>query len=378
MVLDRLASVPGLAELRAAAERRGGGMWLVGGAVRDALLGAPVRDLDVVVGGDALAVARELGEVLAEHERFGTAEILAGGGRVNLAAARTERYAHPGALPEVRLGATIEEDLRRRDFTVNAIAVALDDGRVVAWPGARDDLDARLLRVLHDASFADDPTRLHRMVRYAVRLGLEPEPHTARLARAADWRTASGDRIAAEVRLMLAEPDPVATLVAGAAWIPGGVPRVDPALARAALELLPPDGRADVVLVATDPDPAGWMRRLGEPESQVRRAAQAARAPALAARLSAAARPSEIAEAVRGWPVEAIALAGAQGAREPARRWLDELRHVRLEIDGRDVVAAGIPQGPEVGRALERALGARLDGMLPPGRDAEIRAALGR
>ena len=127
-----------------------------------------MRDLDVVVEGDALAVAEALGEVVERHERFGTAEVLAEGGRINVAGARTETYAEPGALPDVELGAGIEEDLRRRDFTINAIAVALDDGRTVAVPGAADDLDARRLRVLHERSFLDDPTRIYRMVRYAA------------------------------------------------------------------------------------------------------------------------------------------------------------------------------------------------------------------
>jgi tRNA nucleotidyltransferase (CCA-adding enzyme) len=374
MVFERLADVPGLARLRELARARGGGMWLVGGAVRDALLDAPVRDLDVVVEGDALAVARELGEVTEEHERFGTAEVLVDGGKVNLSAARTESYPQPGALPQVRLGASIEEDLRRRDFTVNALAVALDDGRAVAFPGARADLDARRLRVLHEASFVDDPTRAYRLARYARRLGLGVDERTAALARAADWRAVSDDRVANEVRLLLAEPDPVATLETARDWLGDGVPPVDPAVARAALGLLPPDGRADVLLVPG----AEWARRMGADASGIRRAELVERAGELAAALTAAERPSELAAAARGWPVEAVALAGALGAEDPARRWLDTLRHVRLAIDGRDVIAAGIPEGPAVGAALARALAARLDDAIPAGRDAELRAALGR
>jgi tRNA nucleotidyltransferase (CCA-adding enzyme) len=118
------------------------------------------------------------------------------------------------------------------------------------------------------------------------------------------------------------------------------------------------------------------MRRLGEPQAEVRRGERTARAPELARALSSIARPSELAATAGSWPLEAVALAGALGADEPARRWLDDLRHVRLAIDGGDLMAAGIPEGPAVGRALERALAARLDGTIAPGRDAELAAAL--
>jgi tRNA nucleotidyltransferase (CCA-adding enzyme) len=383
MVLDQLADVPGLAALRALArERRGDRLWLVGGAVRDAALRAPVRDLDVVVEGDAIAVARRLGEPLEEHERFGTAEVLVDGGRVNLAAARTETYAAPGALPDVTLGATIEEDLRRRDFTVNAIAVALDDEREVAVPGARDDLAAKRLRILHDRSFADDPTRAYRLARYAARLRLDVEPVTARLARAADPSTVSDERIAGEIRLMLREPDPVRTLLVAAELLgPQAVPSIDAPRAGEALRLLPADARPDLLLIASGGDPgaaADWAERLGEPQTGIARVRRAAEAPAIAQELREAARPSRLAAMARREPPEAIALAATHGAGAEAQSWFDTLRHLRLTITGDDLIAAGVPEGPAVGEALRRALDARIDGEIEPTRDAELRAALGR
>ncbi|MBX5442691.1 MAG: CCA tRNA nucleotidyltransferase [Solirubrobacteraceae bacterium] len=384
-VLERVADVPGLRALRELAARRPEPLWLVGGTVRDALLGRAPRDLDVAVEGDALAVARALGEVVAEHARFGTAEVRVDRAKVNLAAARTETYPSPGALPEVRLGATIEADLRRRDFTVNAIAVGLRDGREVAFPGALEDLERRRLRVLHDASFLDDPTRLYRMVRYERRLGLAIEPRTAALARAAQeggaLYTLTRDRIAAELRLMLDEPDPVGTIAAVRAWGGRAAPAVDEELARAALELLDGEGRLELVLVGSgcagdERAAARDIQWFDDSRPARRRAREVARAPQLAEALRAARRPSEIAAAAVRRPLEAVALAGALGAREPAQRWLRELRHVRLAIDGRDVMAAGVPEGPQVRAALERALAARLDGEIPPGRDAELAAAL--
>src|SRR6185369_11556268 len=134
-------------------------------------LDAPVRDLDVAVEGEIAPVASALGEIEEEHGRFGTATVRTlHGGTVNVVRTRAESYERPGALPDVR-PAGIDEDLARRDFTINAIAVALDGGAVHAVAHAGEDLDARRLRVLHDASFRDDPTRLWRLARYAARLG---------------------------------------------------------------------------------------------------------------------------------------------------------------------------------------------------------------
>src|SRR3954466_4568325 len=177
-LLERLREVPGAGELLGTLAGVPG-VWVVGGAVRDALLGRQPRDLDLVVEGDAAEVARRLGEAPLLHERFGTATA---NGVVNLAAARRERYEQPGALPEVELGAPIAEDLARRDFTVNAIAVRLADGELRAVPHALEDLAARRLRVLNAGSFLDDPTRLLRLVRYAARLRFQIEKVTRDLA----------------------------------------------------------------------------------------------------------------------------------------------------------------------------------------------------
>src|SRR3954451_21658073 len=157
--LDALAALPAGPVVLAAGERFPG-LWLVGGTVRDLTLGEEDRDLDVAVEGEIEEVAGALGEVLEAHGRFGTAEIATpDGGRVNLVRTRAEGYPRPGALPEVR-PAGIDEDLARRDFTLNAIAVALSAsncGEVRAVEHARDDLEARRARVLHERSFLDDP-----------------------------------------------------------------------------------------------------------------------------------------------------------------------------------------------------------------------------
>src|SRR4051812_43933303 len=174
--MDPLRAAPG-ADIVLAAVAGAPGVHVVGGAVRDALRGQVPRELDLVVEGDALAVARRaaarVGGTLTVHERFGTATVRAEGYDFDLAGARRESYPRPGALPEVELGARIADDLARRDFSVNAMAVGLADGAFTEWPGARADLDARLLRVLHERSFIDDPTRMLRLLRYAARLGFD-------------------------------------------------------------------------------------------------------------------------------------------------------------------------------------------------------------
>jgi len=350
--------------------------WVVGGAVRDALLGRPLGDLDVVVEGDPEPVARALGEVVAFHERFSTYDVVHGDCRFDVVMARTEGYAAPGALPDVR-ASDIEDDLLRRDFTINAVALN-GAGQLATAPAAQEDLEAGRLRILHAASFRDDPTRLWRLVRYAVRLGFAPEPATDRLAYEAVQRgaleTVSGDRLGAELRLALREPDPLAALhgAQNLGLVEGLA--LDPPTVAQALALLPPDPavRADLTLLgATIPDGA-WADGYGFTAVEQRILERcAALAPV------AAARPSEVVAALRGEPVEAVAVAGARGAAETAARFLTQWRHVALEIDGNDLIAAGIPEGPQLGARLAAVLARRLDGELAPGRAAELAAALG-
>src|ERR671917_1214828 len=120
------------------------GAWVVGGAVRDLLLGLEPGDLDVVVEGDAVAAARHaaarLGGDVVVHDRFGTATVRGAGVAFDVAGARRETYARAGALPDVELGATLADDLARRDFTVNTLALRLRDGELAGWRGAQEDL----------------------------------------------------------------------------------------------------------------------------------------------------------------------------------------------------------------------------------------------
>ncbi|MDQ6804565.1 MAG: hypothetical protein M3065_06280 [Actinomycetota bacterium] len=400
-LIRRIEALPSAAPVLAAVAGEPG-VHLVGGAVRDLLLRAaggdgPVApapgDLDLVAEGDVAALASRLGGRYRAHERFGTASVILDGHGYDFAMARRETYAAPGALPDVS-PATLTEDLRRRDFTVNAIAVTLGGpraGELTAAPGALEDLAAGRLRVLHDRSFIDDPTRLLRLARYASRLGFAIEPGTLALAEGAvagdALTTVSGARIGAELRLLAREEDPVAGLAAVAEL---GLDRAidprfgiaDPELARRAFALLPGDGRRDVLalaLAAAAISPAELAPLLDElafdADSRDGIVAAVNGAERTAAALSAAERPSEIAAAVARGSAELVALAGALGPVERAREWLESLRHVRLEIDGDDLIAAGVPEGPEVGQGLRAALAAKLDGRVG-GQESELGEAL--
>ncbi|MCA9848352.1 MAG: CCA tRNA nucleotidyltransferase, partial [Dehalococcoidia bacterium] len=164
------------------------GLWLVGGGVRDLAVRRPLHDVDLAFAGDPSAfvdaVAARCPEVTVERtDRFGTATIASDEARLDLARLRTERYVVPGALPEVRAAKSIEADLARRDFSVNAIALELvpEVDRLIDPYGGIEDLGAGRLRVLHDRSFIDDATRLWRGARTAALFDLEPDAATARL-----------------------------------------------------------------------------------------------------------------------------------------------------------------------------------------------------
>jgi tRNA nucleotidyltransferase (CCA-adding enzyme) len=335
-------------------------VYLVGGAVRDLLRGHPRSDIDVVVVGDPGDLTRELGaETIAEHDRFGTAKARLEGHEIDIARARSESYPHPGALPVVEPAGGIEADLARRDFTINAMAIPLaGEPRLIDPHDGRGDLERRLLRVLHPGSFVDDPTRAIRAARYAARFGFALEPETEALLRATDLATVSADRRRAELARLAAEPSGPHGFELLAAWGLSELREGGSPLAHAVAELLERDPWSDFVprpeaVTAAALGPAGAEAEL------------AAAAPA---------RPSEAVELARGRDPVELALARALGA-EWLDRYLTEWREVRLEIDGADLLAAGVPQGPALGRGLGEALRRRLDGEIA-GRDEELAAAL--
>jgi tRNA nucleotidyltransferase (CCA-adding enzyme) len=349
-------ALPGIDAVRTIAEKVP--TYLVGGAVRDLLLGADGADLDIAIEGDAEALADIPGYSPERDELFLTGRLEAGDQEIDIAQARAETYPGPGALPEVR-PAAIGDDLARRDFTINAMAYPLSGGELIDPHGGVGDLRAGRLRVLHEGSFVDDPTRALRAARYAARLGFDLEPGTAKLLAETDLSTVSEDRIQNELRKIAAEEDPARALQLIVDW------RLIPALDPAA-----PERVAEVARLASDPPWAGWANReLAVELATVR--------PLPQIRELAAATPERPSEAVKlavPWDPSQLLVARALGA-EWLDRYAEEWRHVHLEITGEDLIASGIAEGPAVGHGLEAAISGKLDGELS-GRDEELEIAL--
>ncbi|MEM7048079.1 MAG: hypothetical protein AAF604_00380 [Acidobacteriota bacterium] len=365
--------------------------YLVGGPVRDLLLGRSVEDLDFAVAGDVegfgRALAGRLEGVLQTFARFGTAKVMCLDGReVDLAALRRETYRSPGALPRVE-PASLEEDLRRRDFSINAMALELQPsgGAILHDPwGGAEDLAARRLRVLSRDSFRDDPTRLWRGVRFACRLGLRWAGET--LARGQEalaegvMDRLSGRRQKVELRKLLEDPaDPQDCLAEAARWglLATVQERLPEALDRTA------GGAALQRWQALTGEVRCWRVSLGVPMaalSEDQRRAVAERlalsrqerrcfGPAPTAEDWARMRPSQAHRLLAPLPEERRAvlwgLAGAAG-----RHHIDDLP--RLEklaserLTGARLLAAGCPQGPHLGALLARTHGALLDGEVSP------------
>lgn len=338
--------------------------YLVGGTVRDALLGRELGDIDIAVDAEPGPIVDRLDAAAQSYDRFGTATVTLGGRTIDIARTRRETYPAPGALPEVA-PAPIRADLGRRDFTINALAVPLAGELELLDPyDGLADLEAGLLRVIHDRSFRDDPTRALRAARYAARLGFRLEPGTERLLREADLTSVSAERVQADLGRIAAEPEAVAGLLLLGDW-----------------GLLDLDERRVELLTLLD-------ELLGRPpwadavdRSEALLAAATGAEAWLAAARDLAAVPareradSELFELAAGHDDLQLAIARALGA-----RWLDrhigEWRTLRLSIDGGDLLAAGVPEGPAVGRGLRAALLARIDGRIEPGAEAELAAAL--
>lgn len=372
--------------------------FLVGGAVRDALLGRPLEDCDVVVEGNGLMVAGALVERLGgryhPHEPFLTAAVqLPGGVRIDVATARTEFYRTPASLPEV-VSSALRQDLYRRDFTINAMAIALSRsrfGELLDYFGGQKDLQRRQIRVLHSLSFLDDPTRAIRAVRFAVRLGFEIAAETRHLVRVAVeekvFSRLSSGRLRDELQGLLGEGNVTAALgeldrlgvlgevLSGVHWnasLRRLLHELEALLTWATLEGVYTGPRWHLFLAALafragEEGGKGMAQRLSL-SGEVERLVLTARAEVeglLAVASRTRVRISEVLAAVeRVRAVPALVAMATAGENERARlhRALSLLRRDPLPITGADLVAAGMRPGPAVGEALRRARAAVVDG----------------
>jgi tRNA nucleotidyltransferase (CCA-adding enzyme) len=379
------------------------GVYLVGGTVRDILLGEPNFDVDIAVEGDAIelarALARELDGRLQAHKKFGTAVVLYGEDeRVDVVTARTEFYDAPAALPAIE-HATIREDLFRRDFTINAMAVSLkgeDFGRLVDPFEGRRDLEAGIVRVLHNLSFIDDPTRIFRAIRYENRYGFRMDEHTARLARGCIEMGLVGDLSSARLRdelVALLEEGDVRHSILRLREL-GAERAIHPHLAadeetteiRERLVRLNeefglglPVWRLGIAALARmlPPDEVyEWLQRLKVRRRDAERIATAVTVgPRLVARLRGAdLDPAEIVALVEPFAPDAPLFALALADSEPLRNYFRDLRRVHLEISGTDVQKLGVGESPRVGEILAEVRRRKLNGELD-GRESELEAA---
>jgi len=387
-----------LRSMGAAAEDAGVPAYVVGGIVRDLLLGRRNLDVDVVVEGDAPALALQLAERVGArvktHERFGTAVLqMPDGFRVDLASARTEAYRKPAALPEVERS-SIQDDLRRRDFTINAMAIRIDFshfGELLDPFGGKADLSAGLVRVMHNLSFVDDPTRILRAARFEARLGFRIDEQTEALAREAVAGSAlsrlSPERLRRELMLCYSEPSPRRVLERLDQL--GVLAHLNPAihlngeLLDRVLEALHwfaslhqkdrPDREA-LLLAATLSTlaPEAAMQTCAEklrlsPTRSALVAEMLARGPQVAAHAPAL-TTIELHDWLRPLPVEVLVYAAALNPQPETRgviaTFLQQLRHVRLQISGNDLVKLGYRPSPVFGRAMKEALAQKLQGRL--------------
>lgn len=370
-----------LVERIVAAAARHGAVFAVGGAVRDLILGRSVVDIDLVTEADAIAI---MAEALPDshpttHDRFRTASIDAGDIWIDVATTRRETYARPGALPDVE-AADIEADLGRRDFTMNAIALRLDGEAALLDPyKGLADIDGKVVRVLHHASFIDDPTRIFRAARYATRLGFALEAHTLDLLRgsAAHIAAVGGERLRRELELMIQEPCAgnafemcaregiLAATHSALSWDAGR----SVALARPVPDDIARTAYAFALLSvgASASEADSIVERL----KLTRQQATAVRGLASIGDIAPMLRrpdvkPSGVVVLLDRFPTAAILAFSAATddavAGQLALRYVDEWRHIKPLLNGDDIIEIGVPSGPQVHRGLQLIRAARLDG----------------
>ena len=379
------------------AQQRGQKLYLVGGVVRDLLLGRGNFDLDLVVEGDAIALANELAKEkqgkLITHQRFGTAKLTWDGWSADLATARSETYAKACALPTVN-PSTIKADLFRRDFTINAMAVELNPGlygQLLDLYGGLADLERKIIRVLHEKSFIDDATRIWRAIRYEQRLDFQLEPETLQFVkRDADYlKKVSGDRIRHELELIFKEEFPEKALRRADEL--GVLKKMHPGLKaddwlvekyEQARQWSSPDAPslglylALLVYRMKSDDVEGLISYLRLRKSTSKTLLDTV---GLRANLKSLTSPqitsSQVYTLLIDYSAEAVVASIIAGEIPEAvhrlSEFMNKLRHIKPALNGEDLKRLGVAQGPEIKAVLRRLLEARLDGKAATKRDEE-------
>jgi len=383
---DRLDLLHRLAQ---EAETRQMPLYIVGGSVRDLVLGRRLNDFDLTVEGDAIALAHALaskhGGLVTAHKKFGTAKwflpekLKTDHDTLDLISARSEIYKHPAALPTVKLG-SLADDLRRRDFTINALAVRLDGshfGELRDDLQGIEDLQKGLIRVLHPRSFIDDPTRIYRAVRYERRYGFKIAEDTLTLIPEARpfVEKLSAQRIRHELDLILEEPNAVSILK-----------RLDeldllsiihPALTNFSQSNLANLKSDDAALQNRNSRWVLWLMHLKDQEIEFLNERLHFPADLLKILHSAASlnanltaviglKPSKVVEFLEGYSIKALEVLSMAVQAEEIKgiltHYLSDWWHVKPKTTGHDLKKRGIPPGPKYTEILRRLRAAWLDG----------------
>lgn len=362
--------------------------YLVGGCVRDILMGASNLDIDIALEGDPHTFIDRYGSAkgakITRHDKFGTATLIMDGLRLDFSMTRTETYPSPGALPVVKPG-NIVDDMRRRDITINAMALSIaesDFGSLIDPHGGSADLSAKKIRILHDNSFVDDPTRIPRAIRYEQRFEFVIDPHTLALIGRGVGGLASitGDRVRHEIEKIFQEQRPELSLSRAQElgvlqhMLPGFKPDANLKRRVSDLRLVADDqlgSEAHFAAVAcylpkADADAIAARLNLSQ---KARRAISDARAIIGNEILhEQGIKPSRIYEILSKFSEDGIlaALASSETKyfKENVHFYWAQLRHAKTSLNGDDVMKLGVPARAKVGQALELLLKGRLDGEL--------------
>lgn len=382
--------------------------YLVGGSVRDMLRGEENLDMDIVIEGDGIRFAREFGKRLNArvhpHERFGTAKLITRNGfKLDVASARTEYYESPAALPVVQVS-SIKKDLYRRDFTINTLSVKLNPGEIgklVDFFGGQRDIKEKTIRVLHNLSFVEDPTRAFRAFRFAERFGFRISRHTENLIKSALkmslFDKLSGSRLYEELLLIFGEKDPVLVIKSLSDFGLLGVIHPNLGLTERLHDLLnsvhdtllwfdllfteeaPEKPRIYLMaLVAElkDNEKDEALERIAVPPKVKRHVVGGIREAGEALRPLPLKDPALIHEALSRLGLEtllyAMSLTRSDEKKKEISRYLLELRRTATDITGEDLKHMGIPPGPIYSRLLKDALKEKMRGKLKS-REDEIR-----
>ena len=376
------------------ADEREQELYLVGGTVRDLILNRPNLDFDLVLEGDAIKFARQLanktGAKLTVHPRFGTANFSHDKFHIDIVTARSETYTEPGALPTVVPG-TMCDDLRRRDFSINAIAADLGPdsfGQILDPHDGIRDIEKKFIRVLHNKSFIDDATRMLRAIRYEQRLDFKLEKDTERLLRknVGMLDTISGDRIRHEIDRTLREEHSEKALKRAKDL--GLLQRINPSLkgdVRLAgrfaearkrnisghmvyLALLAYDlGSDDADALCERLNLSGEWKRIIQGVAKIKDEIDKLADPSIPA--------SHIYRFFKRYPAEAVSAClianDSQIIRSQIERYLNDLQYMQTALNGDDLKAMGMEPGPRLGRMLSSLRDAKMDGVVRTREDEE-------